>query len=172
MRFNSKSVIARTPRSKLDWTQPEQEPHRSLLSWYRSLIALRRARPELTDPRLDRVNICSAGHYPPIIAPPGQPTELTGIPPGLLIGAAPGARRQVATLGIAPGTLVCFYTDGLIERRHRPIEDGLARLCHVVTAEPPDAACVSVMAALVGSEPANDDIALLMFRRQPAGIQP
>ena len=26
-----------------------------MLAWYRTLIALRRARPELTDPRLDRV---------------------------------------------------------------------------------------------------------------------
>ncbi len=40
-------------RSKLDWTQPGREPYRSLLSWSRSLLALRRARPELTDPRLD-----------------------------------------------------------------------------------------------------------------------
>jgi maltooligosyltrehalose trehalohydrolase len=44
-------------RSKLDWTQPGQEPYRSLLDWYRSLLALRRARPELTDPRLDRVRV-------------------------------------------------------------------------------------------------------------------
>jgi maltooligosyltrehalose trehalohydrolase len=42
-------------RSKLDWSQPGREPHRELLAWYRELIALRRARPELTDPRLDRV---------------------------------------------------------------------------------------------------------------------
>jgi len=43
-------------RSKLDWTQPDAEPHRSLLDWYRSLLALRRARPELTDPRLNEVH--------------------------------------------------------------------------------------------------------------------
>jgi maltooligosyltrehalose trehalohydrolase len=42
-------------RSKLDWGQPSREPHASLLDWYRSLIALRRSRPELTDPRLDQV---------------------------------------------------------------------------------------------------------------------
>ncbi len=42
-------------RSKLDWSQPGQDPHRDMLTWYRELIALRRARPELTDPRLDRV---------------------------------------------------------------------------------------------------------------------
>ena len=42
-------------RSKLDWAQPGREPYRSLLDWYRSLLALRRARPELTDPRLHEV---------------------------------------------------------------------------------------------------------------------
>ncbi len=42
-------------RSKLDWTQPGREPYRGILAWYRELIALRRARPELTDPRLGRV---------------------------------------------------------------------------------------------------------------------
>jgi len=42
-------------RSKLDWTQPDREPYLGLLAWYGELIALRRARPELTDPRLDRV---------------------------------------------------------------------------------------------------------------------
>ena len=42
-------------RSKLDWSQPDQDWHRDMLAWYTELIALRRARPELTDPRLDRV---------------------------------------------------------------------------------------------------------------------
>ena len=121
------------------------------------------------DPGLETMRICSAGHYPPVIASREHPAELAGIPPGLLIGAASGAQRKVTTISIRPGTLVCLYTDGLIERRGEPIEDGLARLCQAVTAEPPDAACAAVMAALVGNEPASDDIALLMFWRAPAG---
>ncbi len=40
-------------RSRLDWAEPGQEPHASLLAWYRSLIALRRRIPALSDPRLD-----------------------------------------------------------------------------------------------------------------------
>jgi maltooligosyltrehalose trehalohydrolase len=43
-------------RSKLDWAQRDREPYLGILAWYRELIALRRARPELTDPRLDRVS--------------------------------------------------------------------------------------------------------------------
>jgi sigma-B regulation protein RsbU (phosphoserine phosphatase) len=52
------------------------------------------------------------------------------------------------------------------------IDDGLARLCQAVMAEPPDLACSAVMRALVGSEPARDDIALLMLRRQVPGEAP
>ena len=42
-------------RSRLDWTQRDRDPFLGILAWYRELIALRRARTELTDPRLDRV---------------------------------------------------------------------------------------------------------------------
>jgi malto-oligosyltrehalose trehalohydrolase len=42
-------------RSKLDWAELDEASHRDILAWYRELIALRRAWPDLTDPRLDRV---------------------------------------------------------------------------------------------------------------------
>jgi maltooligosyltrehalose trehalohydrolase len=44
-------------RSKLDWSQPSRAPYAGTLEWYRQLIALRRERPEITDPRLDRVRV-------------------------------------------------------------------------------------------------------------------
>ena len=44
-------------RSKLDWSETGHEPHVGMLAWYRELIALRRARPELTDPALDRIRV-------------------------------------------------------------------------------------------------------------------
>ncbi|MFJ6985391.1 MULTISPECIES: malto-oligosyltrehalose trehalohydrolase [unclassified Streptomyces] len=39
-------------RSCLDWSEPEREPHARVLAWYRALIALRHAHPDLTDPDL------------------------------------------------------------------------------------------------------------------------
>ena len=65
---------------------------------------------------------------------------------------------------LPPGALLCFFTDGLIERPGEVIDDGLARLCQVVAAQDPEAASAAVMAALIGSEPARDDVALLMIR--------
>ncbi|MGH8869343.1 MAG: malto-oligosyltrehalose trehalohydrolase [Actinomycetes bacterium] len=44
-------------RSVLDWSEVEREPHAGLLELHRRLIRLRRARPELADPRLDRVAV-------------------------------------------------------------------------------------------------------------------
>jgi phosphoserine phosphatase RsbU/P len=47
------------------------------------------------------------------------------------------------------------------------IDEGLDRLCRALTAQSPEAACAAVMGAMVGNEPARDDIALLMIRRAP-----
>ncbi|WP_255358478.1 MULTISPECIES: malto-oligosyltrehalose trehalohydrolase [unclassified Pseudonocardia] len=43
--------------STLDWSEPEQEPHATLLRMHRELIALRRTWPELSDPWLDSVGV-------------------------------------------------------------------------------------------------------------------
>ncbi len=44
-------------RSKLNWDERDQEPHREILDWYRSLIALRHRTPGLCDPRLEHTSI-------------------------------------------------------------------------------------------------------------------
>ncbi len=43
--------------STLDWEEPGKQPHATLLTLHRELIALRRAWPELSDPWLDEVEI-------------------------------------------------------------------------------------------------------------------
>jgi len=42
-------------RSKLAWDERDEEPHRSMLAWYRDLIRLRTATDELSDGRMERV---------------------------------------------------------------------------------------------------------------------
>ncbi|MEU5883166.1 malto-oligosyltrehalose trehalohydrolase [Spirillospora sp. NPDC047279] len=44
-------------RSVLDWDEPGKPLHREFLEWHRALIALRRAWPELTDPRLTEMDL-------------------------------------------------------------------------------------------------------------------
>jgi serine phosphatase RsbU (regulator of sigma subunit) len=123
----------------------------------------------VADPALDRMHFSLAGHLPPVIACPGEPAVLADVAPGLMIGVEPRLQRPVTTLDIAPGTLVCCFTDGLVERPDLPLDDGLARLCQAVVAEPPEDACVQVMRTMVGREAIRDDVALLVFRRQDKG---
>ena len=117
------------------------------------------------EPELDQMHVCLAGHFPPVIARPGLPAELADVQTGALIGAATRAQRPVTTVPVPPGALLCFYTDGLVERPGELIDEGLDRLCQAVTAQPPEMACAAVLGTLVGNEPARDDIALLMIRR-------
>lgn len=43
--------------ARLDWDERTREPHAGVLSWYRELIALRRAVPELCDPRREENDV-------------------------------------------------------------------------------------------------------------------
>lgn len=64
-----------------------------------------------------------------------------------------------------PGTLLFFYTDGLVERRDVSVDVGLKHLCAAVTSDQPCAVCQTVMGLLVGTDEPEDDIALLAVRR-------
>ncbi|MEU2613381.1 malto-oligosyltrehalose trehalohydrolase [Micromonospora sp. NPDC007271] len=44
-------------RSRLDWAELDKPEHRAMYDFYRRLIALRKRRPELSDPRLNRVDV-------------------------------------------------------------------------------------------------------------------
>ena len=69
----------------------------------------------------------------------------------MLIGVSSQGRRQVSTVDFRPGAVLCLYTDGLVERRDQPIDEGIARLCAAVTAQDPEAACAAVMAAMAST---------------------
>jgi sigma-B regulation protein RsbU (phosphoserine phosphatase) len=118
-------------------------------------------------PATGELAIASAGHFAPVIAVPGWPSAPGEMIIGVPIGVADHPLWQTTTMSLAPGTLLCLFTDGLIERRHTPIDDRLALLSRTVVAGPPESVCASVMRVLVGREPVGDDIALLALRWSP-----
>ena len=118
------------------------------------------------DPASGQVRISAAGHFPPVVAAPGGRGVLAEIAVDAPIGVADVPDRQVTTLALVPGAVLCFFTDGLVERRNKPLDDGIALLCETVSPGPPETVCLSVMRALVGSEHPGDDIALLVLRWQ------
>jgi malto-oligosyltrehalose trehalohydrolase len=109
-------------RSKLDWTQLDREPYLGLLAWYRELIALRRTRPELTDPRLDRVSADFDDDARWIMVRRGrlriaanlgpEPVRLALGQPGtgVLAASSPGVAIQQDTVTIPPAAFAVIET--------------------------------------------------------------
>jgi maltooligosyltrehalose trehalohydrolase len=92
--------VATFERSKLDWTEPGRPRHREMLAFYRRLIALRKSRPELSDPRLDRVEVWHGDQYLSLrrgdcgvlanFAPEKRRVGLAGTPRDVLLATEPG----------------------------------------------------------------------------------
>ncbi|MGA8516769.1 MAG: SpoIIE family protein phosphatase [Pseudonocardiaceae bacterium] len=121
------------------------------------------------EPSFERLHLSSAGHPPPVLALPGQPAVLLDVPSDHPVGVPGGLRRRAATISLPPGALLCFYTDGLVERRDASLDVGLDRLCAAIVAGPVDSVCAEVMARMVGGDPPGDDVAMLAVRRQDSG---
>ena len=125
-------------------------------------------------PDLDRVALSSAGHLPPVLARPGHRAVPVWLTNDLLIGVPHARARHVTTIEMPPGGVLCLYTDGLIERRDRPIDDGIGMLTEAVALSDPEVGCASVMNTMSDVSPYSDDVALLLIRRDsaPAAVVP
>jgi anti-sigma regulatory factor (Ser/Thr protein kinase)/putative methionine-R-sulfoxide reductase with GAF domain len=118
------------------------------------------------DPSRELLSLSSAGHPPPAFARRGEPSALLELPIDLPVGVDPRRPRHVSTVALPPGAVLCFYTDGLVERRESSLDVGLERLRSAMFTGSPESVCTTVMFELVGAEPPADDIAVLVVRRQ------
>ncbi|WP_324606244.1 SpoIIE family protein phosphatase [Streptomyces globisporus] len=116
------------------------------------------------DPATGGWVIARAGHPPPAVATPdGTITFLDG-PPGtpLGTGALDFGTEEVVLPG---GGLLVLYTDGLIEARHRDLDQGMRQLAEALRPldRPLDTLCDDVLGRLLAG-PAQDDVAMLLAR--------
>jgi phosphoserine phosphatase RsbU/P len=116
-------------------------------------------------PDRETVTIASAGHPPPIAADATDAARLLPCVPNPPIGVAPDHPCVVTRAPLSIGTTLVCFTDGLYERRTTPIDRQLERLRAAVTADQPETVCNNVMAAMIGSDPVEDDTALLALTR-------
>ncbi|WP_380164335.1 SpoIIE family protein phosphatase [Jannaschia sp. R86511] len=81
-----------------------------------------------------RLRWSSAGHLPPLLAVPDGGARLLEGTTDLMLGVQAGATRRDNEATVPPGSTLLLVTDGLVERRHRPIDTGLALLRAAATA--------------------------------------
>lgn len=118
------------------------------------------------DPVTRRCTFANAGHPPPVVVEPGEEPLMLDVPPGMPLGVGGEPFEQVE-VELAEGALLSLYTDGLVESRDQPLDEGLAAfraaLSHPV--RPLEDVCDHVLNTL-DTRHGEDDIALLMARIQ------
>ena len=73
--------------------------------------------------------------------------------------------RRETVIDFAAGAVAVLYTDGLVERRHEPIDDRLELLRRTVAGGDAEQIAADIMIVLIGNEPVDDDTALLVVAR-------
>lgn len=115
----------------------------------------------MVEPSGRRMYVSLAGHLPPVLVVPGESAQLLDLPVDPPVGVRAGLPRTATPVDLPPGWVAFFYTDGLVERGTEDIDEGLGRLVKAVVHGSCEDVCADVMAKLVGSAPASDDIAVL-----------
>lgn len=128
-----------------------------------------------------RVRWSNAGHPPPVLICADGTVELLERTPNRLLGVTADAERVDHEFQLNPGDTLFLYTDGLVERRTVPLDDGTARLIRElgrIGREPLDRLCDDLVGTM-GTD-LDDDVALLAVRlpcpgrgpAEPAGQAP
>jgi len=110
-----------------------------------------------------------AGHPPPLVIPANGDPHYLPAPRTAPIGAVLTPRYQDSHVTLETGDTILLYTDGLVERRDRTIEEGMDALAHEARHAPRDPD--ELLSRLVGRFGRTaDDVAALAVRL--AGIRP
>jgi sigma-B regulation protein RsbU (phosphoserine phosphatase) len=118
-------------------------------------------------PDRDALSLSLAGHLPPVLVRPGAPGRLVDVPVDPPIGLTIGRpERRTTVIDLPPGAVLALYTDGLVERRDRPVDTGMGLLADALRAGEPERVCAQVMATMIGNRAAQDDVALLAIHRR------
>ncbi|MER5748745.1 SpoIIE family protein phosphatase [Streptomyces sp. NPDC002088] len=119
------------------------------------------------DPVSRRCTLARAGHPPPVMLPPGGAPEQVDLPGGPPLGLG-GLPFESTELHLAEGTVLAFYTDGLIESRERDVDVGHRLLVDALAAHTGslEVTCDRILHALRPAGGAADDVALLVARTQ------
>jgi serine phosphatase RsbU (regulator of sigma subunit) len=142
-------------------------PPERLVGWLNALV--HHVAPEHTasvvagyfDPASRVLTWAQAGHPPPVLVR-GSWARPVDPPSGILLGAG-NAPYQAATLALDPGDVLLLYSDGLIERRDRSIDEGLATLANAARGlADPERAVAAILAALGSTDPEDDSCLLAL----------
>jgi anti-sigma regulatory factor (Ser/Thr protein kinase)/putative methionine-R-sulfoxide reductase with GAF domain len=119
------------------------------------------------DPETGHARLASAGHLPPLVVGGATPriVELTPAPP---LGSFPYSHCSEHDITLAPGEILVFYTDGLVERRGVPLSTSIeAMLTLLADCTSVSGLCQLAISQLVPVAGLRDDVALIAIQSTP-----
>jgi phosphoserine phosphatase RsbU/P len=119
----------------------------------------------IIDPSHTAMTLSVAGHLPPVLVEATGNANTLNIPTDLPLGAYPDAPRRTTTVDLPPGSTLLLYTDGLVERRDRPLPDGIRLLLNDAVPGKAEDLCSRVTTRLLPDEGPTDDVAVLAIHR-------
>ncbi|MFF0161601.1 SpoIIE family protein phosphatase [Streptomyces sp. NPDC005263] len=116
------------------------------------------------DPVSRRCTMARAGHPPPALVHPDGGVRFLELPAGPPLGLG-GLPFEAVEVELDEGSLLAFYTDGLVEAADRDIDVGLALLHQALSdpSAPLEETCDQVLRAVPRDRP-GDDIVLMLAR--------
>lgn len=115
-----------------------------------------------------QIEVCRAGHPPPVVRPASGAAHLLELVPGTLLGALDDVQLRTEPLRLWSGDALVFYTDGATETRQGGEMFGEARFVAAVDEAPrdPDGLVAHLLGQIErfdeGGSP--DDVALVVVR--------
>ncbi|WP_158835464.1 SpoIIE family protein phosphatase [Streptomyces sp. NRRL S-350] len=121
------------------------------------------------DPVDRRCTAASAGHLPPVVADTEGHTRLIELPTGAPLGVG-GVPFESAEFTLPEEGILTLYTDGLVERRGRDLDEGIRLLRRTVADRRGslEQTCDAVLTRLT-ARTSEDDIAVIMAQVRPYG---
>ncbi|MCW3840842.1 SpoIIE family protein phosphatase [Micromonospora yasonensis] len=117
----------------------------------------------VVDPASRAAHVVRAGHPHPVLLRAGQEPRTVQTKNALPLGMVDGP-MTVTTVPFEPGDLLVTYTDGLVERRGQPYDEGVAALHRALAAVRDEPAEAIADALLRDLPPTDDDRALVVLR--------
>lgn len=118
------------------------------------------------DPQHRALHWATAGHPPLLRCRPGEFTYLTAASNPLL-GAVADVEYSEASKFLRPGTTLVMYTDGLVESRGTPVDEGMGQLLDFVSGLhdlSPQEVCNDILSWRLQRAQREDDICVLAVR--------
>ncbi|KUH85420.1 stage II sporulation protein E [Mycobacterium sp. GA-1999] len=119
------------------------------------------------------VQYSSAGHVPPVLVSEAAPPQLLDAACSVPLAVKHTQPRPQATHLLAPLSTLMLYTDGLVERRSRPIDAQIEQVATVVadTADLPiEEVADAVLARMSPEGGYDDDVAIVLYRSTRAAL--